>query len=344
MTILYLVPIESLEERYSAQWNKWWPEQLRRLGVQHESIYPKVRMSGAIQQGQFLDAIETNFFKAAQLQDIMRLFHEGKVKDNDVFLLEDLWFPGLEMLFYVRDALGIKFKIVGCLHAGTYDEWDFLAQKGMGRWAIGIEDSWFDEVDGIFVATKFHKELLCLHRSPERRKVHITGFPMYDQLGWILSEKQNIVVFPHRLAPEKDYESFCALENMVKDQLPNWRFVSTKKACRSKEEYYALLSIAKIAVSCAQQETWGIAQQEALFSGCVPIVPDRLSYVEMYGGQFRYTGLKEAASMLLHFAAHYKETVQGEAFEQTTIGCRQRNEKAIPSMVRIMREDLRCAM
>ena len=46
---------------------------------------------------------------------------------------------GLEMLAYVRDGLGLKFKIVGILHAGTYDPHDFLTQKGMASWGRPLE-------------------------------------------------------------------------------------------------------------------------------------------------------------------------------------------------------------
>ena len=38
----------------------------------------------------------------------------------------------------------------------------------------------------------------------------------------------------------------------------------------------------------ALQETWGIAMIESVLSGCIPIVPDRLSYSELYPALFKY--------------------------------------------------------
>ena len=68
--------------------------------------------------------------------------------------------------------------------------------------------------------------------------------------------------------------------------------------CNTKREYYELLGRARVAISSALQETWGIAMLEALFSGCVPLVPDRLSYHEMYPIHFRYRSLPDCADLL----------------------------------------------
>ena len=51
-----------------------------------------------------------------------------------------------------------------------------------------------------------------------------------------------------------------------------------------KAAYYSLLSRSVAAVSFALQETFGYAMLEATALGCVPIVPDRLSYPELFPG------------------------------------------------------------
>ena len=338
--MLYNVPIESLEERYSARWNIGFPEEFVRLGVNFHTIYPDIIApdAGKITRGQFLDVIRTNEFKALQLAELMRLFDQGRIEDNDVILLHDLWFPGLEMLFYVRDGLGLKFKIAGLLHAGTYDPHDFLTQQGMERWAALIETSWWSEVDAVFVATHFHQQLLLNHRK-DTLSVYVTGFPLFEKpqsVGpW---EKQNLVVFPHRLAPEKAPEEFAEIAKQCTTRLPGWEFVRTKDVCNTKPEYYALLRQATIAVSCARQETWGIAQQEALFRGCLPIVPDRLSYQELYDEVFRYQTLSQAADMIVDFAQHPGAVARCSEFNATVNRCEVLSSKAVPEMVKIMRD------
>jgi len=136
--MIYNVPIESLEERYSKQWNCWFPEEFKRLKIESKTIYP-TPLSNKIQQGSFLDVITTNHFKAIQLSCICELFWMHQIMPGDVFFFHDLWFPGIEMLAYMRDALKIDFKIAGILHAGSYDEHDMLHRVGMTPWARWID-------------------------------------------------------------------------------------------------------------------------------------------------------------------------------------------------------------
>lgn len=281
MTVIN-IPIESLEERYSAQWNEWIPGFFRDYKIPFLTIDP-APLSTTIRQGEFLDVIGTNYYKASQLAAICKLFDNGLIKDGDTFFFNDLWFPGIEMLFYIRDALEFDFKITGILHAGCYDCHDFLVRKGMNRWGWEIERSWFGEVDTIFVATEYHKKLIRSAHGVVANKVKVTGLPFYwDRPTSVSSHKEKIVVFPHRLAPEKQPELFDQCASLLSALLPDWQFIKTKDVCNTKEEYYQLLERSRIAVSFAEQETWGIAMQEAVMAGCVPLCPDRLSYPELY--------------------------------------------------------------
>ncbi len=286
--MIYIVPIEPLEERYSSQWRTWFSKFFESKDVDHEFI-DGVPLTYTIEQGAFLDVCGTNYYKASQLMQIAKLIHAGKVHNTgNVFLFMDLWFPGLEMLAYMRSALGLSFKITGMLHAGTYDPNDFLTKHNMEIWGKPLEESWFTFVDDIFVATNYHKFLLKKRRQCFPDKIHVTGFPIYPDFVDSKCEKENIVVFPHRLDVEKRPDVFDRLEKRLKDIHPDWKFMKSKETCTNKKEYYTLLNRSKIAVSCASQETWGIAMQEALFCGCIPIVPDYLSYPEMYPDSLRY--------------------------------------------------------
>jgi glycosyltransferase involved in cell wall biosynthesis len=57
---------------------------------------------------------------------------------------------------------------------------------------------------------------------------------------------------------------------------------------KSKKEYFGWLHKADIVVSTALHEFFGISVMEAVAAGCIPIVPDRLSYPELYPQKFRY--------------------------------------------------------
>jgi glycosyltransferase involved in cell wall biosynthesis len=342
---IWNVPIEPLIERYSNDWNHWFPEEFDANGIEYETINGE-ELTRRIEQGSFLDVIGTNHFKASQIQKICRKIYSGAVKDGDVFLFHDYWFPGVESLAYIRDALGMKFKIVGLLHAGTWDKQDFLSHKGMDIWAPELEESWFQIADCIFVATEFHRNLLINSRRVGC-PIHVTGFPIRDLHSNPDVEKEKVIVFPHRLDSEKQPEKFELLEKIFRDLHPDleeWRFIKTKEeiahitpnGLTSKEAYYSLLNKSRIAVSCALQETWGIAMQEALFAGCIPLVPDRLSYVEMYPPQFRYGTLEELAMRLRDCCmqpAKYELVV-----ERTRERLLSKGHAAIGNMVDIIRK------
>lgn len=289
------VPIEPLEERYSAQWNRWIPAELSRLGVDHIHLDFIEPLSDKIRNGSFLDVIGTNYYKAKQLAELMDLIDRGQIVSGDVILLNDIWFPGLEMLAYVRDAIGRDFKIAGIAHAGTWDPYDFLSQKKMGRWGEDLENSWFEIVDYILVNSHYHKQLLKNSRTIDSDKIFVVGYPFKpEEFVEPKPKKENIVVFPHRLDPEKQPELFDYLAIVLQKTFPDWQFIKTKDVWTNKKAYYDLLNRSKIAFSCALQETFGIAMVEATLCGCIPVVPDRLSYHHLYDKIFKYSEKEEA--------------------------------------------------
>lgn len=295
--MIYHVPIEPIEARYSATWFKGIPALFA-----HETVTPMVHVVGTgekheIKDGAFLDVTGTMIWKSEQLAHLLRYIQAGRIGDNDVILFHDLWFPGLEALFYARAGLGLKFKIAGLLHAGTYDEQDWTVRKGMRKWGHYLENAWFNEVDLIFVATDYHRRLVSEHRVVNSGKLAVVPFPA----GWpsiikaqgTIPPKSKIVVFPHRLDPEKQPEVFDKLAEKLRPDFPQWQFVKSMDVCKSKAQYYQLLAHSSIAYSSAMQETWGIAMQEATIMGCIPVVPDDLSYSEMYPNFFKYDPLED---------------------------------------------------
>ena len=53
-----------------------------------------------------------------------------------------------------------------------------------------------------------------------------------------------------------------------------------------RDGYHRLLAASDVTVSTAEHETFGIAAVEAMTAGCVPLLPDRLSYPEIVPERF----------------------------------------------------------
>jgi len=317
---VHLFPIEPIEERYSADWHRWWPDALRRYGFE-VTVYDGDQLGGqqrgeAIRRGQFLDAVDTHYYKATQLAGFCEAVENGHVHDGDVVLLLDGWNPAVTSLAYMRDVAGIKFKIVLVLHAGTWDPFDHLTQCGLWRWARKNESGWMAAADRILVATEFHHDMLMQRIDADiRDKVEVTGFPLdlaeldHYRKPWAARPMQ--VVFPHRLAAEKRPEDFDALREAYSQAYPEdaVTWVRTQDLLvpgePTKPRLYHALGESRVAFSAAQQETWGIVQLEAWYLGAIPVVPDALSYRELYPDAWRYPyGNLAIAVECVHSALH----------------------------------------
>jgi hypothetical protein len=120
------------------------------------------------------------------------------------------------------------------------------------------------------------------------RKIVHSGWPMEYMVDTLTMykgmPKRDLILFPHRIAPEKQVEIFRDL----KEHLPQYEFIICQDQQLTKNEYHNLLGEAKLVFSANLQETLGISCYEGALVDAIPIVPDRLSYSEMYYEGFKY--------------------------------------------------------
>lgn len=293
---IFLVELEPVETRYTAQWQKYLPVQLSQAGFDVHVIRGPVDTPQDTTPGAFLNFSGTNYWKSEQLKTISKMFADGKIQDGDYFLYTDAWNPTVIQLKYMAELLGINIKIGGLWHAGSYDPQDFLGRMiGNKPWVRSAEHSMFSCYDHNFYATDFHIDLFAEQffdwvgeeLKQNNRTVQRVGWPM-EYLNYELvptnEPKENIIVFPHRLAPEKQLEIFQDLST----HLPQYEFVVCQEQNLTKSQYHSLLNRAKIVFSANLQETLGISWYEGVMMNCIPFVPDRLSYSEMALDMFKY--------------------------------------------------------
>jgi len=337
--MLYLIDLESVESRYTKQWKTHLPTLFRSNGIDVTVIEGPTDIPAATTPGAFLNFGGTNIYKSAQLEQIAKLFCEGKIKDGDYFLYTDAWNPTVIQLKYMAELLGIKLRIGGMWHAGSYDPQDFLGRLiGDASWVRKAEMSMYDCYDDNFFATRFHIDLFTNTFWDDDRDIDRQLLHSIRQVGWPMEyiesdlsdyknmEKENIILFPHRIAPEKQPEVF----DYLAEQMPEYKWIKCQEENLSKEDYHKLLGKAKLVFSANLQETLGISVYEGLVVGAIPMVPDRLSYSEMWSDMFKYpsewtTSLESTKKNIENIKAYVR--MQMSKNEDMQFAMSQENEK-----------------
>lgn len=121
-----------------------------------------------------------------------------------------------------------------------------------------------------------------------------------------------VIVWNHRWEHDKDPEHFFSTLIELSREGKQFKLVVLGESFRDKPEifslarkelarhilhfgyaedratYYRWLKQGTIAVSTAVHEFFGLAMLEAVRAGCLPLVPDRLAYKEIFPAEYRY--------------------------------------------------------
>jgi hypothetical protein len=246
-------------------------------------------------EGAFLNFSATNVYKSSQIIKMAKMINRGMVHNGDKILVTDAWNPGVIQLRYMLELLGVDAEIHAIWHAGSYDPWDFLGRLIKDkRWSYNFEESLVHACHKNYFATDFHIDLLMSTLAPDisdeelGNKIIRSGQPHNELIQtlepYATMEKEDLILFPHRIAPEKQPEIFRDLAQAM----PEYKWVVCQEEGLTKDEYHDLLSRAKIVFSANLQETLGISAMEAVLVNTCPLVPARLSYKEMYDPNFLY--------------------------------------------------------
>lgn len=299
---IWIFSIEPVETRYTIEWHKHFPELLRNhLG--DKFLIHQIdgdTLPGKLENGEFLDFVSTNLWKNEQANKFFKYVKSGHVQKGDQIIFMDAWNPVITQIKYVNDLRKMDWTLHGLWHAGSYDPQDFLGRLvGNDLWVRHAEKSFFNAIDHNYFATYFHSKMFVrellnnghddliynfdLDANLSSGKMILTGWP-FEYLAQNITrrlsyQKEDIILFPHRLAPEKNLEIFVDLAN----SLPQYDWIVCQSEDRTKEEYHELLMKSKMIFSANLQETLGISTcAEGPLAGALPLTPDRLSYSEVF--------------------------------------------------------------
>lgn len=294
---IFIMALEPLETRYTGQWYEGIPKSLQDQAVSQGRTVEIFNVAGVQTEtkttaGAFLNFTATNIWKNTQINTLANYFSDGTVKPGDKILFTDAWHTGVIQAKYMSELTDIPVEIHSMWHAGSYDPQDFLGRKVKDKkWSYNVERAFYEASDFNYFATGFHHRLLrevLFDDTYFTPKDVISGQPhnsLVEKLKpFAGAKKRDLVLFPHRVAPEKQPEIFRDLAR----HMPDVEFVICQEQNLSKDEYHQMLAEAKVIFSANLQETLGISAMEGVLVGTIPMVPDRLSYSEMYESAFLY--------------------------------------------------------
>lgn len=310
--MLYCLPLEPLDERYTRQWYRWFKQDCKKLGVDCHYVDGD-QLGTKVEVGTVLDAAGTNFWKATQIAQVCRLFKERRIEDGDIFFTMDMWHPALEMIPYMATLYGLDVKVYAFLHAGSYTTEDFAAP--MSLWAQWFERGWFSLCEGIFTGTEYHKQKFLSKRLNRvfwqdwsAKRIHVTGYPirMSEMPELNIEPRENIIIFSHRWDREKRPNDFVnAMQILWKERqdfrvvipqargtlksndpqllriLDNVSFPYEIKDGSNKQVYYGELNKARVFVSTTIEEGFGYCLVESMAMGVHPVVRNDFSHPEI---------------------------------------------------------------
>jgi hypothetical protein len=295
-----ILALEPLDTRYTGQWFTEFPKYVKEMihrgsydcKVMQVDGYEENYNSTETTPGAFLNFTNTNIWKNNQINKVATMFNHGLIEPGDKIIVTDAWHSGIIQLKYMSELMDVPVEIHSIWHAGSYDPQDFLGRKVKDKkWSFNFERAAFYASDSNYFASNFHIKMITENlglQKEDSAKMIRTGLPFDYLLGelkpYIGMQKENIILFPHRLAPEKQLDIFKDLEK----EMPEYKWIVCQESTLTKDEYHSLLGKSKMVFSANLQETLGISCFEGAVVDSLPLVPDRLSYEEMYSDPFKY--------------------------------------------------------
>lgn len=289
--MLVYAPLEHLDSRYTTHLDRDILNYLNSQNIDYKYLEPKTLTTG-IKNGSFLDSDNTIYRQLHQFNEFISLLLKGKVPKDCILFTTDIWNFTILAVPYLNYFSKYNIKVRGVLHAGSFTDTDFV--RDMERYYKSFEEILFDIADKIFVASEFIKNDVIKKRIVQEDKIIVSGLPI-DEIGLDLApiQKEDIVIFNGRNVDEKQPYLF----DIMKERLP-YVFVNTQKENLNKSDYYHLLNKSKVVVSFALQENFGYGIQEAVRLGCIPVLPNRLVYPELYGKEYLYNTFEQSIEMV----------------------------------------------
>lgn len=244
-----------------------------------------------------------------------------ELKNPQKILFIDFFNPGLDLIHYHHEQLGINCKYGSLLHGGTFFEKDLYSFS----WLKGFEFAWADTYDTIYAPSYFSKKSLPKNIS-KKIKVYPWGMDNFKPIDQC---KKIDVIFPHRINSDKGIDDLI----YIVKKLPNINFTITIPQninVFKKNKYYQLIATqknikildnninkkhsktigqSKILLSCSKQENFGYSVMKGIISNCIPVLPNSLCYPEFFNKKYLYSSKNECAEKIKYYLKNYDKEI-----------------------------------
>ena len=252
-----------------------------------------------VRAGKHFDAILcSTFIDVAVLRSI--LAHQGVTLPVAVYFHENQFsYPG-----QVADPGIYQFTAINFTSALCADSLAFNSQYNLETFLTGIRSLLKKSTD---------MELRYLEERIREKSIILYPGIDFSEIDAVARKKQQgapVIVWNHRWEHDKDPELFFQTLFSLQD-LDFQLIVLGEQFCHCPEifqkarkilsnhllhfgyvdntrQYASLLKQGDIVVSTARHEFFGISILEGVRAGCRPLVPDKLSYKELFPGKYRY--------------------------------------------------------
>lgn len=231
-------------------------------------------------------------YKSDQYVNLYRSLIAGNVSPNDIVIFADAWNPSALSFRAVCESMKLKVKMIGVWRGGLYDMYSPLWVAMWGKrkdWAMALERSLYNVYDcNCYLDESARRRFMQRYSYRAMDKFRLTGFPYesvideYNAIGPI--EKRNVVVVPHNAVTDEQRDIVRAIQS----HLNMFEFVNCQDNRLSRDEYYEVLSTAKVVLAVNLYESDPVSVYEGMVFGCIPVVPDISMYSSMFPEQYRY--------------------------------------------------------
>jgi hypothetical protein len=256
--------------RYQEWWFSKLPQELRKGWYEVHVLggkAAKYNFKGVDTKGMFSPIEAAIRFEAEQIKEYMAM----DLRDDDILFVADISFPGFfcGALYHKKPKKAFAY-----CHATSINKFDYFEDVNDSKFLVETSHSrLFDE---IFIGSNYHQNKLKWVNT----KVVRLPFPPFIDISNLVSEKTIHIASASRPTKQKvdmELEKSFDIVRRTEDKDSNtWK------------NYYKFLSMSKILLISAQEDTFGYQIVDAVMNNCIPLVPNRCAYPEILPSQYIY--------------------------------------------------------